>query len=82
MLSATTLSDLIYNNIQSQFGAIPNIYSDQMRKFTDAVAQAVVTHITTDAQVVVTITDGGLQRDPATFADTLAPTVTKTLSVT
>jgi hypothetical protein len=82
MLSATTLSNLIYANIQSEFGEIPALAQDQLQKFTDAIAGAIVSHITTSAEVVITPADAGLQRDPATFADTLAPLVTKTLSVT
>lgn len=82
MLSAATLSSLIYNNIEGQFGEIPFLYQEQLQKFTDAIASAVVSHITTAAEVVITTSDGGLQRVPGTLLDTVAPATNKTLAVT
>ena len=47
--------------------------------FARNVATAVVTHISANADVTITTSDAGLQRDPATSNDTLAPSGDKTL---
>lgn len=48
----------------------------------EAIAEAVVTEIATNAEVRITTSDDGLQRDPVSGTPTLAPTSLKTLSVT
>jgi hypothetical protein len=46
-----------------------------------AISSAVVTHITTNGEAVITTGDSGLQRDPATSTPTLAPSSTQTIGL-
>jgi thiamine phosphate synthase YjbQ (UPF0047 family) len=81
-LSATVLRDLIFDNLNaSTFGPIPTNYQDQVRDVAAVIASAIVTHITTSAKVVINVTDAGLQRDPGSLLDTLAPSTPKVLPI-
>lgn len=47
----------------------------------NAYADAIVTHLTTNAKARITTGDSGLQRDPATSNNTLAPSVAKDVGI-
>jgi hypothetical protein len=89
-LSTEGLSDAIYEQLKETFKPGKAARPD-LRKFTDALAEAVVTYFKANAEVAVNVTttttvttsDAGLQRDPVTpFTATLAPTANKTLGGT
>lgn len=91
-LSKNVLGDLIYDKIHATFKT-PKKGRASLRKLSDALADAIVTHITAAATVNVTVavttdttvqtTDSGLQRDPVgPFTDTLGPSVAKNLAGT
>lgn len=50
-LSIPTLSGLIKSNIESLYGAADD--DTKLQQFCDALATAIVTHIQTDAQVII-----------------------------
>ncbi len=86
-LSKAELSDLLYDKFNTAFKVAKKARAD-LRKMTDAVSDAVITHFQEKATITVNVTTttsiapaaGGLQRDPVTpFTDTLGPTTTKTL---
>jgi len=90
-LSKIALSDLFYDKIHGTFKT-PKKGRKDLRKLADALADAIVTHFTSDAEVNVTVnvtttttitpSDSGLQRDPATSNATLAPVANKTIAGT
>lgn len=81
-LNSTTLAALIVTKVEGQFGEVQPRGLPGLEKMAAAIAQAVVEHIKANAEVRITVTDSGLQRDPASSTDTLAPLTQKTLSVT
>lgn len=81
-LDANALATLIVNNMQTEFGEIQPRGQEGLQKMANAIASAIVTHLTSSAEVRITTSDGGLQRDPASSDPTLAPTSTQTLGIT
>jgi NAD/NADP transhydrogenase alpha subunit len=72
-LNSVTLADLIYSKFQTAFGEVPVIAEENVRKFSTAIAEAVVEHIKEHGDIVITTAHAGVQRDPGTSVPTLAP---------
>lgn len=83
-LSSDALADLIYNGINESFGPIKKKGRPALRKLSDALATAIVSHFKANATVTVAVavttattitpSTAGLQRDPVVpNAPTLAP---------
>lgn len=72
-LDAEVLANLMVEKFEEAFGEIQPLGAEALQKMAGAIAQAVVEHIVTDGRAVVSPTDAGLQRDPASSDPTLAP---------
>ena len=87
-LEPGSLAALIFDNLAEEFGdefgLPPPEAAPAWAGLASALARAVVTHLTTNAEITVSVTDGGLQRyDPGGGAvPTLPPASTQTLEAT
>lgn len=87
-LEPGSLAELIFNNLAEEFGdgfgLPPEAAVPAWTGLASALARAVVTHLTENAAITVSVTDGGLQRyDPGGGAvPTLPPAETQTLEAT
>lgn len=90
-LNADTLSDLLVTQLEDKFPrGFNKLQRDEIRKFTDALAEAIVSHFVNNAQITVTTTSPispstSLQRLPATLTTgtpTDGPAVTVNLAGT
>lgn len=86
-LSKYTLANLMYAEIENEFGYIRRRDEKYVRRLCRALSEAIVTHVTTSAEVNITTGTSGLQQIddpdglPGEKIDTLAPSSTKTLSI-
>lgn len=78
-----TMARSIYDQLRSVWGEYDadTNEDDSQRDLAAAIAEGVVSHITANADVRVTIGtgDSGLQRDPGTSTDTLGPSSSRSL---
>lgn len=81
-LNATSLATLIISKFETKFGEIHPQGVPGMELMAAALAEAIVEHIATNAEVVISTSTSGLQRDPDLGTDTLAPSTQKVLTVT
>ena len=79
-VAAGTMSKKLYDEMNSEFGLVSG-GDDTYRKNLCAVfAKAFIGYIKDNADVIVTTSDAGLQRNPEDSEDTLAPSSNKTLA--
>lgn len=87
-MSKAGLSSVLYDVFEDAFGPFRKKVRRDIEPFCDALADALVTYITENAEVRITTSTTGLQQVddpdglPGGKKDTYAPTSTKTLNIT
>gem|GEM_PF-4500937 len=74
------MAKAIYDALNSQIGTLTGSEDTGRKKICAAIASGVVSHIKANADVIVTTSNGGLQRDPSSGDPTDPPSSDQTLS--
>lgn len=72
-MNATTLGTLMKSKLDAELGAATGAQDTDRAAICTALAEAIVEHLAANADVRITSSTAGLQRDPATSVATLAP---------
>jgi len=80
-VTPNSMAKALYDATNAEFGVAVGDLDTDRRRMCEVFASAIVAHIKTHGDVIVTASDSGLQRDnTAGTPDTLAPSAPVTLS--